>query len=199
MVSSTPDPGIPVGQFQFSPAGTSDLVVGRGATQEIGDGDAGVPMVAEQEVGDVEAGEVHAIVQSVFVLGAKLHLVPGIKLEREENIQFKMNVGPFSVDASACITHSSEGMSDIHALAFYDGRAGKVRIEAQERSVSPVVLDDYVFPVVTSSGTLLNVDNASLGNGFDVIEGISGRISLDRADIDPLVEAGGDNPPLNLP
>ena len=81
MVSSTPDPRIPVGQFQFSPARTGDLVVGRGATQEVRDGDAGVPMVAEQEVGDIEAGEVHAIVKSMFVLRTKFHLVPGVKLE----------------------------------------------------------------------------------------------------------------------
>ena len=84
-----------------------------------------------------------------------------------------MNMGPLPVDASACISHSSEGMPGIHALPFDDGRAGKVCIETQERSVSPVVLNDYVFSVIASSGTLLDVDNASLGYGLDVIQGVS--------------------------
>ena len=81
MVSSTPDPGIPVSQLQFPPAGARDLVVSRSAAEEIRYRYARVPMVAEQEVGDIEAGEVHAIVKSMFVLRTKFHLVPGVKLE----------------------------------------------------------------------------------------------------------------------
>ena len=172
-MGSTPDPGIPVSQLQFPPAGAGDLVVSRSAAEEIRYRYARVPMVAEQEIGNVESREVHAIVKSVFILGPELHLVPGIKLEGEENVQFEVNVGSFPVDTRAGITHSTYNVSGIDAQTLRDGRAGKVRIETQERSVSPVVLNDYVFPVIASSGTLLNVDNASLGYGLDVIQGVS--------------------------
>ena len=54
-MGSTPDPGIPVSQLQFPPAGARDLVVSRSAAEEIRYRYARVPMVADQEIGNVES------------------------------------------------------------------------------------------------------------------------------------------------
>lgn len=58
---SPSDPGIAIRKLKFSTARTGDLVVGRGAAEELRYGDAGFPFMSEKKVGDIEAREIHPI------------------------------------------------------------------------------------------------------------------------------------------
>ena len=74
------------------------------------------------------SGEVHAIMDAVGVPGVELHLVPGVKLEREENVQFKVDVGSLPVEAGAGVAHAPHHMSSRDALALLHRGAGQVSV-----------------------------------------------------------------------
>ena len=128
------------------------------------------------------------------VVAAKLHLMPCIELEGEKDIQLKVQVGSLAIDSRSRVAHSSEHVSGGNPLTLLNYGGSKMGIETQEWAVAPVMFDDYVFPVIASSRTFLNIDNAPKSDGPDVVNWSSARVSLHRSNIDSLVESRGDYP-----
>ena len=108
--------------------------------------------------------------KAMAIIATEFHLVPCIELEREEDVQFEVEMGPFTIDSSTGIPHASNDMSGRDTLPFRNISCGKVSIEAQKWAVTPVVLDNDVFPVIASSGTFLDINNPSECDGSDIIK-----------------------------
>ena len=97
---------------------------------------------------------------------------------------------PSPVQTHSGKSHDSDGEITENSLPKLHVGLGKVGVETVEGAVAPIVFNHDVFAVGASARVFINMDNLTICDGSNLIEGVSLVVAFGGLNIEAFVKLG---------